>query len=361
MGASCRVGVLLAITLPFLIVLPAAGSGGSTFRALTSQPTGSTGATDVRPIGSPVLIATWRHAYLGPSGRAFDADGDFIAWAGSGCRVRFLRIPDQRPGIVSSPYCDGRSIGDIALRGSRAVWAISSAGNTEAAASIFTASFGGRRTRSLGGGVRPCDPDGCEFRSPMIDSSGGSLVAQFQVGSYGDGERTIIKRLVRDGRAREVPVAPRGGLAVHGTKIAVFDPEGVELRRLRDGFLLARWGPLPPFEVGPESLALSESLFMAADRKRVDLFDALTGRLEISIPREILDSPAQLVADGAVFFDRRVLRYVSRSGRTSTLANARWRPSQLATAKGRIVWLEEKGSASERTRLYALRIRVVRG
>lgn len=332
-------------------------------------------AAGVRANGPPSLIAVLRRGSA-PLNTGFDADGDFVAWTGErlpdgslDCAVHFIRISDGRRSVAGRA-CDVGIPGSLALNRSRVLWAVVWGSNVESGADIFAARFGSRLSRSLGGGSRVCgevgtaNPEECDFEEPIIDSSGGSVVAQFQTGDAVSGGPTVIKRLVGDS-VTDVPVPAGRGLAVHGSTIALVTRQGdLELRRLADGVLLRRWDPARPVVriAMSKSLLVSESASQDGRRRRIDLYDTTAGRLEVSVgygipkgfPTELRSRP---LANGVVFFAGRKLRYTSRTGRTSVLASTRGTPSQLAVAGDRVIWIERSGDGE---RLYSVRVRLSR-
>lgn len=351
----------------FLLLLPGEAALANGVGARAREPTARKAAGVVRPAGRPSLIAVFRQG-RGPSDN-FDADGDFVAW-GESCQIHFIRITDRRRATVRNAcwYENGHE-GDLALNGSRAVWGITTAGNQERTGQVFTQTFRSAQRRVLGAGTTSCDPEyPCGFRAPNIESAGGSLAFQVQVGDIGS-ERTVIKRLVPGGRAVVAPIPPGSGLAVHAGRIAVIDSDGfVDLRRLRDGRHLKRWGPFERsrvFAIGlSESLLVVESVAQSRLSYTIDLYDTVSGLLQSSISYRIPSGfgsvRAQPVAAGVVYFAGNVLRYAGRIGSTSRLATSRWRPILLATAGRRVFWVEERGRGQTK-RLYSLRLRATEG
>ena len=319
---------------------------------------------DVKPVGSPLLVARLRQEVMGPDG--LDADGDFVAWIDAFCVVHFVRLSDKRQAVVpdGDTYCReaNQGPGDLALLGSRAVWYVVGAGMSSANATVSTAAFPDGKQRDLGSGEGPCDSDGCSFRAPIVDSSGGSLVYQLQ-DDVSDGSG--VWRSVSGG-FKKVRVDLGPSLAVHGKRIALVDDQWVvRLRRLSDGSLI-RAGHAhtrAPGKIG--EIALSDSLLVIRtqgplDRagEWVDLYETATGQLVRSI-RVAADVSPQPFAEGVVFFSDRRLLYAGATAEPVTLATTRGDPVAFAMSGRNALWIEY-GRSRYTQRLYSLELQSTR-
>ena len=308
---------------------------------------------DVRPVGSPSLVARLRWEV--PPG-ALDADGDLVAWIDSTCAVHFTRLSDRRQAVV--PYwdesCSMEGPGDFALLGSRAVWSVVGGGMSSAHATVSTAVFGDAEPHVLASGEGQCEADYCPFRAPIIDSSGGSLV--FVNGA--EAPRTDVWQLA-EGAFKRLRIKVGSGLAVHGKVLAVLsDRDIVELRRLGDGSLIRSWRALHPQDKFGE-VALSSSLLVIPGLGGwIDLYETATGQVIRSI-RVAADVSPQPFAEGVVFFSDRRLLYAGATAEPVTLATTRGDPVAFVMSGRNALWIEY-GRSGYTQRLYSLELQSTR-